>query len=46
MGEPAPDTMARGLLRKPAFNFFHVELQHELDAFLAPVGRIPQVLVF
>jgi hypothetical protein len=46
MGEPAPDTLARGLLRKPGFNFFHVELQRELDVFLAPVARIPPVLVF
>lgn len=37
-GEPGPETLERGLLRKPTYNFLYSELRTQLDAFLAPLG--------
>jgi len=45
-GEPAPDTLDRGLLQKAAFNLFLPQLHQELDGFIAPVARIPAVVPF
>lgn len=45
-GEPNAETLALGVLRRPGFNMFFTQLLDELDGFLAPVARRPEVVPF
>lgn len=45
-GEPTPELLAKGLLRKATFNLFYYDMQRAIDPFIAPVARVPTIQAF